>query len=67
MIFNPFSQEAIDALLAEGTVLKCAGGVIIEHSLVRPFIREIIGTQDGIQGLPKHVVEELVAIAEKDE
>eukprot|EP00603_Paraphysomonas_imperforata_P005244 CAMPEP_0114431718 /NCGR_PEP_ID=MMETSP0103-20121206/10759_1 /TAXON_ID=37642 ORGANISM="Paraphysomonas imperforata, Strain PA2" /NCGR_SAMPLE_ID=MMETSP0103 /ASSEMBLY_ACC=CAM_ASM_000201 /LENGTH=212 /DNA_ID=CAMNT_0001601321 /DNA_START=20 /DNA_END=658 /DNA_ORIENTATION=- len=59
-IFTPFSQEAIDSLLSEGTVLKCAGGIIIEHPLVRPFIREIQGSEDGIQGLPKHVVLQLI-------
>ena len=61
--FNPFSHSAIATLLEEGTVLKCAGGIIIEHELVQPFIRNIDGSIDGIQGLPKHLVEQLIAEA----
>lgn len=58
--FRPFSQTAIAALLAEGAVLGCAGGIMIEHELVQPFVKEIAGTLDGIQGLPKHLAEQLI-------
>lgn len=58
--FSPFTQTAIDALLAEGTVLKCAGGIMIEHELLQPFIRGIEGSIDGIQGLPKQLTARLI-------
>jgi len=33
---------------------------MIEHDLVQPFVKEIAGSIDGIQGLPKHLVEKLI-------
>jgi septum formation protein len=66
VVFNPFTQTAIDSLLAEGTVLKCAGGIMIEHDLVRPFIRHLEGSEDGIQGLPKHLTTQLIEEAEEE-
>lgn len=29
--------------IEEGTVLKVAGGLIIEHPLILPFVKEVVG------------------------
>jgi hypothetical protein len=36
---------SVDALLAEGTCMRCAGGLMVEHPLVVPHITRIDGTQ----------------------
>lgn len=63
--FSPFSPEAIEELLQEGLLLKCAGGIIIEHEIFKRFTSEIIGTIDGIQGLPKEMTLRLIEDASK--
>ena len=49
--FTPFTDEAVNALMAEGGCLQCAGGLMIEHPLVQPFIDRIDG--EGTEGYLK--------------
>ncbi len=50
-------------MVDEGTVMKCAGALMIENPLLRPFITRFEGTKDAIMGLPKATVMRLVAAA----
>jgi septum formation protein len=34
-----------------GEVLQCAGGLMVEHPLILPYRREIIGTEASVMGL----------------
>ena len=36
--FKPIPSEIIDKLLDEGEVIHCAGGLMIEHPLIQPYI-----------------------------
>ncbi|PRQ27043.1 putative inosine triphosphate pyrophosphatase [Rosa chinensis] len=58
--FHEIPDEAIEKLIEEGTVLKVAGGLIIEHPLILPFVKEVVGTTDSVMGLPKDITERLL-------
>ena len=40
--------------------MNCAGGMMIEHPLVTPHVLRIEGTDDGIRGLAKVLVIQLL-------
>lgn len=40
--------------------LTSAGAVIIEHELMEPYVREIDGAPDSVQGLPLDLLERLL-------
>ncbi|XP_028123829.1 7-methyl-GTP pyrophosphatase-like isoform X2 [Camellia sinensis] len=46
--------------IEEGIVLNVAGGLLIEHPLILPYIKEVVGTIDSVMGLPKTLVERLI-------
>ena len=50
-------------MVEEGTVMKCAGALMIENALLEPFITHFDGTKDAIMGLPKDTVLRLVGEA----
>lgn len=52
--------ETVDALIAEGDVFKCAGGLMVEHPLVAPHVARVEGGQDSVMGLGLGVVTRLV-------
>ena len=57
---NP--TNLVDRLVQEGVpILGCAGGLMIEHSLVREHIVTMEGTEDSIMGLSKDLVERLMS------
>ena len=47
-------------LIDEGEIFYCAGGLMIEHPLIQPYIDRIEGTLDSIMGLSKSLVLELL-------
>jgi len=54
--------ELVDRLLeADAPILSCAGGLMIEHPLVKEHIDRIDGTEDSVMGLSKYLVERLLA------
>ena len=59
--------DLIDNLLKEDQpVLSCAGGLMIEHPLVKEHVGRIDGTEDSVMGLSKDLVLELLdELAEK--
>ncbi|XP_027333889.1 maf-like protein DDB_G0281937 isoform X3 [Abrus precatorius] len=58
--FNEIPNETIEKLVDEGITLNVAGGLIIEHPLVFPFVKEVVGTTDSVMGLPKGLTEKLL-------
>lgn len=51
----------VDRLMEDGApVLDCAGGLMIEHPLVREHVDRIDGTEDSVMGLSKDLVERLL-------
>lgn len=54
-------KDLIDRLLEdEAPFLECAGGLMIEHDMVREHIEKIDGTEDSVMGLSKALVERLL-------
>ena len=37
-----------------------AGGLKLTHPSVLPFIKELVGTADGVRGLPRELTEKLI-------
>uniref|UniRef100_A0A0A0LDW9 Maf-like protein n=1 Tax=Cucumis sativus TaxID=3659 RepID=A0A0A0LDW9_CUCSA len=60
IFFNEIPDEVINKLVEEGTVLYVAGGLIIEHPLILPYVKEVVGTTDSVMGLPKALTEKLL-------
>ncbi|XP_057975705.1 uncharacterized protein LOC131163025 isoform X3 [Malania oleifera] len=58
--FHDIPDEIIDKLIEEGAVLNVAGGLIIEHPLILPYVKEVVGTTDSVMGLPKALTERLL-------
>ncbi|KAF3643304.1 putative 3-ketoacyl-CoA synthase 4-like [Capsicum annuum] len=46
--------------IEEGIVLYAAGGLIIEHPLIVPYVKEVVGSTDSVMGLPKALTERLI-------
>lgn len=49
-----------DLLADDAPVLKCAGGLMIEHPLVQAHVDRVDGSQDSVMGLDKDTVTELL-------
>eukprot|EP00884_Botryococcus_braunii_P012140 jgi/Botrbrau1/20927/Bobra.0135s0058.1 len=61
IFFDPIPADVVEQLLQDGSVYKCAGGLMIEHPLVAPLVRSLEGTIDSVQGLPRHLLLRLIA------
>jgi septum formation protein len=59
--FSAIPDDVVDRLVEEGDVLHCAGGLMIEHPLVQPYIVSVDGSIDSVMGLSKALVQRLVA------
>ncbi|KAK9682263.1 hypothetical protein RND81_10G061300 [Saponaria officinalis] len=60
ILFDEIPEEIMDRLIEEGAVLHVAGGLIIEHPLILPLVKEVLGTTDSVMGLPKAVTKRLI-------
>ncbi|XP_024022192.1 maf-like protein DDB_G0281937 isoform X3 [Morus notabilis] len=58
--FHEIPDGVIESLIEEGTVLNVAGGLIIEHPLILPLVKQVVGTTDSVMGLPKALTERLL-------
>lgn len=58
--FKEISREVEDAVIADGEVLWCAGGLQAEHPAVTPCIARQEGSMDSVMGLPKDVLMQLI-------
>ncbi|KAI5392947.1 hypothetical protein KIW84_060196 [Lathyrus oleraceus] len=66
--FNEIPDEIIEKLVDEGITLNVAGGLIIEHPLIFPYVKDVVGTIDSVMGLPKDLTEKLLkAVLYNDE
>jgi septum formation protein len=61
--FAPIPQASVDALVAEGDMMWCAGGLMVEHALVQPHVTRMVGSLDSVMGLCKETVERLLCEA----
>lgn len=59
--FKPLSDEAVDALIADGCVFGCAGGFCVQHPLFEPWVDHIEGEKESVAGLPVTLTKRLIA------
>ncbi|XP_010061309.1 7-methyl-GTP pyrophosphatase isoform X3 [Eucalyptus grandis] len=60
IFFHEIPDEIIEKMVEEGIVLNVAGGLIIEHPLILPYVKQVVGTTDSVMGLPKALTEKLI-------
>ena len=60
VFFNPIPDDVVDALIAEGTCLHCAGGLMVEHPKMISLTKKTEGSTDALMGLSKASVGELL-------
>ena len=54
-------KDLVDRLLeGDAPILDCAGGLMVEHELVREHLEKIDGTEDSVMGLSKDLVKRLL-------
>ncbi|KAL9667314.1 hypothetical protein QQ045_001665 [Rhodiola kirilowii] len=58
--FHEIPEETINNLIEEGAVLNVAGALIIEHPLIQPCVKEVIGGSDSVMGLSKALTKKLI-------
>ncbi|KAI4381713.1 hypothetical protein MLD38_007763 [Melastoma candidum] len=58
--FHEIPTDIIDNLIDEAITLKVAGGLMLEHPLVLPFVKEVVGSFDTCMGLSKSLTERLI-------
>jgi len=60
IFFHDIPDQVIDDLIEEGSVLNVAGALIIEHPLILPCVKELVGTTESVMGLPKALTDRLI-------
>jgi septum formation protein len=58
--FAPIPEIVIEQAISEGTVMKSAGGFLIENQLFKPYLLERTGDPTSIMGLPILLMTELI-------
>uniref|UniRef100_A0A453H902 Maf-like protein n=1 Tax=Aegilops tauschii subsp. strangulata TaxID=200361 RepID=A0A453H902_AEGTS len=58
--FHHIPVEFIEEVVKEGDMTCVAGGLKLTHPSVLPFIKELVGTADGVRGLPRELTEKLI-------
>lgn len=53
-------DNVIDSLIEEGEIMHSAGGLMIEHPLIQPYILKTEGTVDSIMGLSLDLLNSLL-------
>jgi septum formation protein len=58
--FRPIPEATVEALLAEGDVFHCAGGLMVEHPLVACHVARMEGGLDSVMGLSQALTAQLL-------
>uniref|UniRef100_A0A7N2R6Y0 Maf-like protein n=1 Tax=Quercus lobata TaxID=97700 RepID=A0A7N2R6Y0_QUELO len=58
--FYNIPDDIIDILIEEAITLNVAGGLMLEHPLISPFVEAVVGTTDTVMGLPKALTEKVI-------
>ncbi|KDP38287.1 hypothetical protein JCGZ_05173 [Jatropha curcas] len=61
--FHEIPDGVINSLIEDGVTFKVAGGLMLEHPLISPFVEAVIGSTDTVMGLSKTLTEKLIAEA----
>lgn len=60
--FAPFPEGLVDEMLERDgdVVVQCAGGLMVEHPLLQPYVKSIVGGVDSLMGLSTSVLADLL-------
>ncbi|CAE6008886.1 unnamed protein product [Arabidopsis arenosa] len=58
--FHEIPEHVIDDLIDDAITFKVAGGLMLEHPLISPFIDSVVGGVDTVMGLPKELTEKFI-------
>ncbi|CAH9084008.1 unnamed protein product [Cuscuta europaea] len=58
--FHEIPEDVMDKLIEEGVLLYVAGGLLIEHPLLQPYVHQVAGAIDSVMGLPKALTQSLM-------
>ncbi|XP_010472549.1 PREDICTED: maf-like protein DDB_G0281937 isoform X2 [Camelina sativa] len=58
--FHEIPEQVIDDLIDDAITFKVAGGLMLEHPLISPFIDSVMGGVDTVMGLPKELTEKFI-------
>ncbi|RID44080.1 hypothetical protein BRARA_I00900 [Brassica rapa] len=58
--FHEIPEKVIDDLIDDAVTFKVAGGLMLEHPLIAPFIDTVVGGVDTVMGLPKDLTEKFI-------
>ncbi|XP_047311529.1 7-methyl-GTP pyrophosphatase [Impatiens glandulifera] len=58
--FHDIPNEIIENLIEERITFNVAGGLMLEHPLISPFIDSVVGTTDCVMGLSKELTSKLI-------
>ncbi|KAJ0236590.1 Maf-like protein [Hirschfeldia incana] len=59
--FHEIPEKVIDDLIDDAVTFKVAGGLMLEHPLIAPFIDTVVGGVDTVMGLPKELTEKFIS------
>jgi len=60
VVFDEIPDDVVNAIVDEGECMFCAGGLMVEHPLLQPYLKRIEGSMDGVMGLDAQTVERLL-------
>eukprot|EP00158_Paraphelidium_tribonemae_P001344 Partr_v1_DN24280_c0_g1_i1_m36988 putative MAF-like protein len=58
--FKAIPDEVVDQLLKQGDIMYCAGGFMIDHPLIHPYLLKREGDEDSIIGMPMRLLKDLL-------
>ena len=61
--FKQFPDDLADKLIEERSCFNCAGGLMVEHPLVAPYIEKVVGDMDSVMGLSRRMMLHLLVMA----
>eukprot|EP00741_Cyanophora_paradoxa_P023568 tig00021590_g22765.t1 len=59
--FKPIPGDVVEALIAKGDIMHCAGSFMVEDPTLAPYLGERIGDVDSIMGLPLALLKRLMS------
>lgn len=59
--------DVVDAVIADGDIMGCCGGFMVDDPRLVPYLSTRVGTEDELIGLPKRLLTELLLKADEDQ
>jgi len=58
--FKPIPDDVADALIAKGDIMYCAGSFVAEDPLLEPYLGDLEGEFESVQGMPVKMTQDLL-------